>query len=525
MTRPSGACGGCIAPRIAEALQTRGYYAPTIESDLDRDGDCWRVGFVIDVGDAVRIRNVDIRLEGLAANDRKLAERLRKHPFEPGRRLRHAEYERHKKAIAELARGRGYFDGYFTERRIDVFPAERAADITLVFDAGRRYRFGDVTFVQDMLSDALVQRFVNFPPETYYESAKVTELYEDFYAAEYFATVEITANPRGEPFFDVPLVIELTPAKPQSYTFGVGFATDTGLKLRADYVHRRLNPRGHQLEVNTIFSPVISEVGTSYRLPLKRPREEWLNFDTGYRYENTASNRSQIFKVGAKRIKRRARNWIETQFVDVSVEDFEIADEDGLSTLVIPGISWAHRRASAPRRPDKGHHASLRISGATKDVLSDATFLQTEAIGKAIRPLWEGGRVLARVDVGYTLKQDFDDLPASVRYFAGGDNSVRGYDYKSLGPTNEDGDVVGGTHRLVGSVELDQRVFGNWSIAAFVDAGNAFDDFAGIDAKVGVGAGVRWYSPLGPIRVDIAVPLADDAEDNFRFHISLGPDL
>ena len=112
-----------------------------------------------------------------------------------------------------------------------------------------------------------------------------------------------------------------------------------------------------------------------------------------------------------------------------------------------------------------------------------------------------------------------------MRYFAGGDYSVRGYDFETLGPSDDTGNVVGGSHKLVGSVEFDQRVWGRWSAAAFFDSGNAFDDFSKLRFKSGVGAGLRWYSPLGPVRIDLAFPLDDDAPDDWRIHVTLGPDL
>jgi len=112
------------------------------------------------------------------------------------------------------------------------------------------------------------------------------------------------------------------------------------------------------------------------------------------------------------------------------------------------------------------------------------------------------------------------DLPVSVRFFAGGDNSVRGYGYEELGPTNDEGDVVGGRHLLTGSVEYNHPVVGRWSLAAFMDAGNAFDTFNDYEVFRGVGTGVRWRSPIGPIRVDVARPV--DEPGNFRLHISMG---
>jgi len=151
--------------------------------------------------------------------------------------------------------------------------------------------------------------------------------------------------------------------------------------------------------------------------------------------------------------------------------------------------------------------------------------VQLRAFGKFVHKLWPGARALARAELGYTLKSEFDDLPASVRFFAGGDTSVRGYEFKSLGPTDELGLVIGGTHLAVFSYEVDQLIRENWAVAAFVDAGNAFSSFSDMNLEAGVGIGVRWFSLLGPIRFDIAVPLADDAPDDWRIHITLGPDL
>jgi translocation and assembly module TamA len=191
---------------------------------------------------------------------------------------------------------------------------------------------------------------------------------------------------------------------------------------------------------------------------------------------------------------------------------------------VLPAVSWSDQPRLVPPRPRSAHRLSFTVSGTDEILGSDTAFLQLESEGKLILPLWTTARLILRGEAGWTIKDEFDDLPLSVRYFAGGDNSVRGYDYKTLGPTDAEGSVTGGADILVGSVELDQRVFGNWSVAAFVDMGNAFDSFQDMSLKTGVGAGIRWYSPLGPIRFDVGVPLSD-APDSFRIHITLGPDL
>ena len=115
------------------------------------------------------------------------------------------------------------------------------------------------------------------------------------------------------------------------------------------------------------------------------------------------------------------------------------------------------------------------------------------------------------------------ELPASVRFFAGGDNSVRGYDFESLGPIDATGAVIGGSYLVDVSLEVDRLFRDKWAVAMFVDGGDAFND-THIKLKTGVGIGLRWYSPVGPIRLDFAHPL-DDPDKSFRIHISLGPDL
>jgi translocation and assembly module TamA len=127
--------------------------------------------------------------------------------------------------------------------------------------------------------------------------------------------------------------------------------------------------------------------------------------------------------------------------------------------------------------------------------------------------------------MGYTLVDDFNRLPTSLRFFAGGDSSIRGYEYESLGPKNENGDVIGGEALIVGSIELDYNFKESWSVAAFVDSGNAFSDEE-IDVKTGAGFGIRWQSPIGPIRLDIGFPIDDpDENKSYRIHFTLGPDL
>jgi translocation and assembly module TamA len=428
-------------------------------------------------------------------------------------------------SLASLARRHGYFDGRFAHSTIDVHPDKLAADIRIDYDSGRRYRFGPVEFEQTVVEPELAARFIEFAEGEPYDADQINDLYTALLASGYFQGVEVRTTPRPGPEPDVLVTVALTPARSRTWTTGVGYATDTGAKFRLDYRNQRLNDRGHQFEFNSQVSEVLGGGAVSYRLPDGRRRDEWFSINMGYKYENPEDSRSDEYRLGLQQTRRRPGDWRETRFIDYIHEDYRVGDERGTSNLIVPGISWAEQPLLLTGRPRRGNRLNLRLSGTDEWLGSDTAFVQVETGGKLILPLGANARLLTRLEAGWTIKDDFSDLPFSVRYFAGGDGSVRGYDYKALGPTDVDGNVIGGANKLVGSLEFDAQVYGNWSAAVFVDSGNAFNSFSDMSLKTSVGGGIRWYSPLGPVRFDVGVPLDRDAPDSWRIHISLGPDL
>jgi translocation and assembly module TamA len=509
--------------RIGEALQAFGYYEPGIEPALIFADECWHAVFEIAPGEPVRIRTLNLAITGEAATDPQFQAALAEAGLATDSALDHGAYERLKRRWSDLARERGYADAQFAANRIDVYPAERAADIDLRFDSGARYAFGRTELMQDVLTERLAASYLTFREGEPYDARQLTDVYAALADSGYFRTIDVRPLPADSATRTIPIAVTLTSAARMQTSYGVGFSTDTGPRFRFGRNNHRFNDRGHQFGINAQLSPVVSEVTANYRLPLQDSRSEWLNFDVGIEREDTDTAQSKRFELGARRVHERRGDWTRTEILSLRVEDFTVADQASRARLLMPGVDWTRIRADNEIRPRLGSKLSLEVRGANDTLVSDTTFVQTIAQGKWIWSLPRGQRLLVRGEVGATAKREFEELPASVRFFAGGDNSVRGYDFDELGPVDAAGRVIGGSSLATGSFEFEQPLHGRWSLAFFVDSGNAFEGSA-VDAKTGAGIGGRWQSPLGPIRIDLARPVRDDT-DSWRFHVSLGPDL
>jgi translocation and assembly module TamA len=507
---------------IRQALSALGFYEPAIASELSFGDECWQATFEIMPGERTVVRVFVLEIDG--AEDDVVFNRIATSPgIVTGDGLHHGRYETLKRRLLDAARDRGYPEAEFTASRLDVFPELAVADIELRFRTGPRYRFGEIRYDQEALAENFVSRYISIRPGEPFDNSALASTYVALTDSSYFESIDVRALEPDPATQTIPVRVALIAAPRLSINYGVGFSTDTGPRVRIGRGIHRFNDRGHQLSVQSQLSPVVSEVGANYRFPIGDPRREWASFDAGIKREETDSATSKSLEFGARRVLERDRGWSHTQFVDLLVEDFDVGDQQGRSRLLMPGINWTRLRADNTLRPTRGDKLNIELRGAGDAFGSDTSFVQTIISYKLIRSLPRGSRVLARATVGATAEDRFEDLPPSVRFFAGGDNSIRGYDFESIGPVDASGKVIGGSNLFVGSIEYEFQVRPKWSVAAFVDTGNAFAG-SDLDAKTGVGVGARWLSPLGPIRIDIGVPV-NDPDHSPRIHISLGPDL
>jgi translocation and assembly module TamA len=531
---------------IRAALEPFGYYRPEIVAGLDQGDDGkWIARYRVEAGPRLRVRTRRLEVEGEGRQDAALTAAVSGFPLEEGDPVDQPLYEEGKATLEEAAATNGYLDATFETAQIRVDLVDYHGDIVLVYDTGPRYYFGETRIQQSVVDPDIVEGYVPWKAGEPFDQDELLELQTELGASPYFRRAEV--EPRREDAVDrrVPIDVRLVPAKPRLFRGGLGYGTDSGPRARGGFEWRRLNRRGHQASADVVVSGIERSLETLYRIPAPYPRTDVITFATGYRDDDTETARSQTGLVSGA-FTRSLGTWRETFSLAYRREDFTVGLDSGVSDLLVPEVSFGKLKSDQSLYPSWGRRLDFSARGAAEGLLTDTSFLQLTARAKSIWSLQPrpsdpardgatrlfsglaGTRLIARAETGWTESDDFRALPASLRFFAGGDQSVRGYDLQDLGPRDEAGNVIGGEALVVASVELDRLFldfdrFGRWGAAVFYDVGGAARDL-GDSLESGAGAGIRWLSPIGLVRLDVAWAVSEPGAP-VRFHIGVGPDF
>ncbi|WP_122491069.1 autotransporter assembly complex protein TamA [Pseudomonas viridiflava] len=507
-----------------KAAQALGYYQAQIDSEI-QDGENPRLVIKVLPGEPIRLRNVVVRVEGPAAS-LKAFKVPQSDALKAGAVLNHGHYEDAKRLIQNQASRYGFFSGRFTSQRLAIDPRAGVADIELVYDSGPRYSLGKVMFSGDSPFDEdLLKRMVPFKENTPYDSQLIAELNQAMQASGYFEGVRVDAAPTAAVGQVIPVTVQLETRKPRTMGLGLGFSTDVGPRGRANWTRHWANAQGHSYGFESELSAPRQNVGLWYDVPLDPPLTDKLRFAGGYQYEEIAGtdSLSKLLTVGPEWHSKLPSGWERVISLKWQREEYRLGDDSGLSTLLMPGISYSYLRSDDRIDPHKGYRLQFDAQVAKEGLGSDANLVRGNVLLKGLTTVAQNHRFLGRVQFGGNFTDGYTSIPPSLRFFAGGDQSVRGYDYQTLSPTNSDGDRIGGRYMVAGSVEYQYSIAEKWRLATFVDQGNSFNNLDLPSLKTGVGFGVRWVSPVGPLRLDLAHPLDDDG--GVRLHFSMGPEL
>ena len=507
-----------------KAAQALGYYQAQIVSEVS-EGDPLRLIIRIVPGEPVRLREVTLRIDGPANQLR--AFRLPSDPrLKAGAVLNHGRYDAAKRQIQNQALRYGFFSGRFTRQRLSIDPRAGVADIELIYDSGPRYLLGAVSFQGDAPFEAqLLQRMVPFAADTPYDSELIAELYQALRSSGYFESVSVDANPSAAEQQRIPVSVQLQTRKPRSMGLGLGFSTDVGPRGRANWTRHWANPQGHSYGAEMELSAPRQNVGLWYDVPGDPPLTDKLRYAGGYQYQELADtdSLSRLLTLGPEWHSKLDSGWQRVISLKWQHEQYKLGDDAGLSTLLMPGVSYAYLHSDNRVDPNHGYRLQFDLSAAKRGLLSDADVLHANVLLKGLTTLAYKHRLLGRMQFGATESGGFAAVPPSLRFFAGGDQSVRGYDYQSLSPENSQGDKIGGRYLFAVSAEYQYSVAERWRVATFVDQGNSFNSLDFPSLKSAVGIGLRWVSPVGPLRLDLAHPLDD--QGGVRVHFSMGPEL
>lgn len=507
---------------LRKMLTVFGYYSPEINGVLEATETGWQAHYQIDTGKPVIIDAVEMNIEGEANTDPEFEKLIDSFPLKSGQQLDHRIYESAKKSILRLAASRGYFDGEMTRSEVKVYPDKKAATVYINYKSGRRYQFGTINYPDTVIGEKLLARLQPVKEEQPYTDKKVLSLRNNLSNSGYFDNVSVQARRDERQDGKVPLSVKLREKPKHLYTAGLGYGTDTGARLALGWENRYINQRGHRLAADARLSQVANSLSADYVMPFWSKTINTVGFNTQFKQQDTDTSKSQSYAIGSY-YKRQRFGWDETGSLKLLQEDFDVSNDSESTLLVIPGISWSRTWADDTLYTRHGGRLSLSLSGASEALLSDVTFGQIVLRGKYIRSLGESSRIITRAAIGATEVSDFEQLPTSLRFFAGGDNSIRGFDYQSLGPEGDDDEVEGGRYLAVGSLEYEHMFLDKWGGAVFTDFGNAYNSFSD-PVEYSVGIGVRWRSPVGLIRVDLAKALSE-ADEPIALHIVIGPDL
>ncbi|MFO7892559.1 MAG: autotransporter assembly complex family protein [Longimicrobiales bacterium] len=511
---------------IRRALRPFGYYRPTVRAELERGADRWVARYRVDPGEPVRYAAVDVTFSGAGADDRVLRRVVPESGVRKGEPLRHEVWEAAKQALLNRTVARGYLDVEVTRSRVEVDTVGMEARAVLAVETGPRYRFGEVRFDSTPFTQRFLHRFVTFEPGQHFSLDALLEMQRALTSSDYFRMARVEPLRDEADSLRVPIQVGLETRMRNQYTIGAGYGTDTGVRGRASGQRRWLNDRGHRVRGEVRASLRDQAFQAQYVIPLAGGAADRMAATTVYQRESFEGLESRrVF--GRLELDHGRGGWREVASIRLVEEWFRDAAGSRSTTLLIPEMHWTRVRGDDVLYPRRGHRFEVGVSGASDAVVSDLTFVQATAELNVARGLHRTGRVLLRLGTGATVVESIEAMPVSLRLYAGGDRSVRGFSYRSLGPVGADGDITGGRHQLTGSIELEQEVMGPFAIAVFTDAGNVFADRAAVDLgalEQGAGFGLRWRSPIGSVRADLAWPVSR-LGDAPRVHFVVGGTL
>lgn len=495
---------------IRQALEPYGYFKAKINSKQVNH----TLFFYIDPGPALRISKVNLSIIGLGQYDPEIQKFQRQFPLAAGQVFLADEYENAKDQLFEIANNQGYLKATFDKKEIRINLQNYTAEIDLIFNTGLRYYFGQVVFSPSPFSPRFLKRFATFKPNEPFSSKKLMKFQQDLRDSNYFQLVNAIPdfNHTNDP--SVPVNVAVTAKKSQRYDIGIGYGTFTGPRLTLGADFRRITDTGQHFNTQLKLSSVLSGLAGKYYIPGKNPLTDLYTIGGNVQYFSPKNGSSFSQTISGSYVKTLT-DWQNSISINYLNERYKVTGEPKhISQVLYPNLTLSRVKADNLISPTFGTLFNFTVQVASDELFSKTDFFQSEVKGKWIFSPTNASRIILRGDLGYTVVEDLNQLPLSLRYFAGGLSSVRGYPTSSIGP---------GKYLEVASAEYQHQIIGDWSGAIFYDIGNASNTFNGVFNR-GQGLGLIYKSMLGPIQVYVGQALSKKNKP-LSVEFSIGPDF
>lgn len=512
---------------IDEALRAVGYFNSKIDYQFVPQPNAKQDLLIASVAldEPVKIAEIQVQLLGDAEKDENFLA-LQKQVPKLGTVLNQGVYDDYKAELEKVALAKGFFDYQFLTHRLAILPSAHEAYWQLAFDSGKRYRYGNIRFQGSQIREDYLRNILAIQSGDPYLINDLSELSTDLSASNWFKSVLVQPN-IDKQSKKVDLDVLVQPRLKNSYEIGLGYGTDVGPRLQFGWNKPWINSRGQSFSSNFYISDPKKTIEATYKIPLlKQPLNYYYEISTGYEEEKKNDTDTSGLTLAILRYWNRETGWQNSFGVRARYDNFTQANVSNRTLLIYPTAGFNRTRVRGGLFPYWGDSQKITLNWGNKAVGSDVDFYSAIASTSWIRTYAENHRFLTRAEIGYLSTNQFDKIPPALRFFAGGDRSIRGYGYHKISPKDKNGELTGANRLFTASIEYQYQVKPKWWGAIFYDTGFASDRFAFNDLRKGAGIGVRWNSPIGAVKFDIATPINDkDDSKNIQFYIGIGAEL
>jgi translocation and assembly module TamA len=511
------------APRqVRDLLATEGYFSPSVESALDTGQEIWVARLTVWPGEPTRVASVEVRVTGEIeidlARERRRQQAREAFGIQDASVFRQADWESAKQRAVDSVHRKRYAAARIVDSRADIDPQARTAKLSVQIDSGPPFTYGTVSVTGlDRYPQRIVTNLNPIRPGSPYDEEELLKYQRRLQASGYFASVVVAAQSDPARADATPIRVNVVEGAARKLELGVGFSTDRGLRGQARYTDKNTLDRALRFTGSVKLDRLSQEAVAGLSLP-RDAQGHVYGVEGKYNFQDIqGEQRTDWSLTGARTFTIEERE--SQQSLQFLTESRAISDGDKDNRKALfAAQTWRWNNLDDLLAPRRGTFLSLQVGGAAEALLSDRTFGRLYGKGTYLLPMRDFGTLVLRAEAGAVLAETRDNIPSAYLFRTGGDTTVRGYAFESLGVAEANA-IVGGRYLGVASVEYIQWIKPQWGAAVFVDAGNAVDEIEDFRAALGYGVGVRWSSPIGSLNLDLAY---GDEVDEWRVHFSAG---